>query len=184
MTADRPAVRAVLIATRSRFPRPVPAAAAARRVRRGAAPGLGAYLAGITEPDALAAIRLTLLVAAIAVPLEPGLRHRRGLGDRQVRVQGQEPADHADRPAVLGLAGDRGPDLRPAVRRPGAARPLARRARHQDHLRRARDRARDHLRHLPVRRARADPADAGAGHRGGGGRAHARAPAAGRSSCG
>ena len=31
--------------------------------------GLGAYLAGITEPDALAAIRLTLLVAAIAVPL-------------------------------------------------------------------------------------------------------------------
>ena len=31
--------------------------------------GLGAYLAGITEPDALAAMRLTLLVAAIAVPL-------------------------------------------------------------------------------------------------------------------
>ena len=30
--------------------------------------GLGAYLASITEPDALAAIRLTLLVAAIAVP--------------------------------------------------------------------------------------------------------------------
>jgi sulfate/thiosulfate transport system permease protein len=31
--------------------------------------GFGAYLAGITEPDALTAIRLTLLVAAIAVPL-------------------------------------------------------------------------------------------------------------------
>ncbi len=31
--------------------------------------GLGSYLAGITDPDALAAIRLTLLVAAIAVPL-------------------------------------------------------------------------------------------------------------------
>ena len=30
--------------------------------------GLGAYFAAITEPDALAAIRLTLLVAAIAVP--------------------------------------------------------------------------------------------------------------------
>ena len=30
--------------------------------------GLGAYLAAITEPDALAAIKLTLLVAAIAVP--------------------------------------------------------------------------------------------------------------------
>ena len=31
--------------------------------------GLGVYLAAITEPDALAAIRLTLITAAIAVPL-------------------------------------------------------------------------------------------------------------------
>jgi len=31
--------------------------------------GLGAYLAAVAEPDALAAVRLTLLVAAIAVPL-------------------------------------------------------------------------------------------------------------------
>jgi sulfate transport system permease protein len=31
--------------------------------------GVGAYLEGITEPDAMAAIRLTLLTAAIAVPL-------------------------------------------------------------------------------------------------------------------
>ena len=31
--------------------------------------GLNVYLAGLTEPDALSAIRLTLLVAAIAVPL-------------------------------------------------------------------------------------------------------------------
>ncbi len=31
--------------------------------------GLGAYLAALVEPDALAAIRLTLLVAAISVPL-------------------------------------------------------------------------------------------------------------------
>ena len=44
-------------------------------------------------------------------------------------------------------------------------------ARHPDHLRAARHRARHHLRHLPVRRARADPADAGAGHSGRGGRA-------------
>ena len=33
------------------------------------AKGIGAYLAALAEPDALAAIRLTLLVAAIAVPL-------------------------------------------------------------------------------------------------------------------
>src|SRR4051794_16461297 len=31
--------------------------------------GLGAYLAALAEPDAVAAIRLTLLVAALAVPL-------------------------------------------------------------------------------------------------------------------
>jgi hypothetical protein len=41
---------------------------------------------------------------------------------------------------------------------------LAAGQRHQDHLRRAGHRARHHLRHLPLRRARTDPADAGAGH--------------------
>ena len=69
---------------------PVPGAAAARRVRRGAAQGLGAYLAAIVEPDALSAIRLTLLAAAIAVPLNLRLRRRRRLGDRQVRFPRQE----------------------------------------------------------------------------------------------
>ena len=69
VTADRPAVRAVLIATALAFlglflllPLVAVFVEALRQ-------GLGAYLAGITEPDALAAIRLTLLVAAIAVPL-------------------------------------------------------------------------------------------------------------------
>ena len=69
VTADRPAVRAVLIATALAFlglflllPLLAVFVEALRQ-------GLGAYLAGITEPDALAAIRLTLLVAAIAVPL-------------------------------------------------------------------------------------------------------------------
>ena len=77
----------------------------------------------------------------------------------------------ADRPAVRGVAGDLGPDLRAALRRAGLLRTVAADARHPDHLRGARHRARDHVRHLPVRRARADPADAGAGRRGGGGRA-------------
>ena len=69
VTADRPVVRAVLIATALAFlvlflllPLLAVFVEALRQ-------GLGAYLAGITEPDALAAIRLTLLVAAIAVPL-------------------------------------------------------------------------------------------------------------------
>ncbi|MCK7578708.1 MAG: hypothetical protein MZV65_25200 [Chromatiales bacterium] len=55
--------------------------------------------------------------------------------------QRQERADHPDRPAVRGLAGDRGPDLRAAVRRAGLAGAVAGGARHQDHLRRARHRA-------------------------------------------
>jgi sulfate transport system permease protein len=69
VTADRPAVRAVLIASALAFlclflllPLLAVFVEALRQ-------GLGAYLAGIAEPDALAAIRLTLLVAAIAVPL-------------------------------------------------------------------------------------------------------------------
>jgi sulfate transport system permease protein len=69
VTADRPAVRAVLMTIALAFlvifllmPLLAVFVEALRQ-------GLGAYLAGITEPDALAAIRLTLLVAAIAVPL-------------------------------------------------------------------------------------------------------------------
>ena len=58
------------------------------------------------RPDALAAIRLTLMVAAISVPPTSSSGSRR-LGDRQIRVPGQELPDHADRPAVLRLAGDR-----------------------------------------------------------------------------
>jgi sulfate transport system permease protein len=69
VTADRPVVRAILIAAALAFlglflllPLIAVFVEALRQ-------GFGAYLAGITEPDALAAIRLTLLVAAIAVPL-------------------------------------------------------------------------------------------------------------------
>jgi sulfate transport system permease protein len=69
VTADRPGVRVVLIATALAFlglflllPLLAVFVEALRQ-------GLGAYLTGITEPDALAAMRLTLLVAAIAVPL-------------------------------------------------------------------------------------------------------------------
>jgi sulfate transport system permease protein len=69
VTADRPLVRAVLIAAALAFlvlflllPLFAVFVEALRQ-------GVGAYLAGITEPDALAAIRLTGLVAAIAVPL-------------------------------------------------------------------------------------------------------------------
>ena len=69
VTVDRPAVHALLIATALAFlglflllPLLTVFVEALRQ-------GLGAYLASMTEPDALAAIRLTLMVAAIAVPL-------------------------------------------------------------------------------------------------------------------
>ena len=65
--------------------------------------------------------------AAIAVPLNLVFGVAAAWAIAQVRVPRQEPADHADRPAVRGLAGHRGPDLRAAVRRAGLVRAVARR---------------------------------------------------------
>ena len=130
-----------------------------------------------------AAIRLTLLTAAIVVPVNTLFGICGGLGDREVRVPGQEPADHADRPAVRGFAGHLGPGLRAAVRRAGLVRAVAAGARHPGHLRRAGHRAGDPVRDLSVRRARADSADAAAGQRRRGGRDHARRRRPGRPSC-
>ncbi|KND58209.1 Sulfate transport system permease protein CysT [Candidatus Paraburkholderia schumanniana] len=59
-------------------------------------------------------------------------------------------------------------------RRAGVVRPVARRARRADHFRGAGHRARDDLRHVPLRRARADSADACARQRRGGSGACAR----------
>ena len=81
--------------------------------------GIGAYFAALAEPEALSAIRLTLLVAAISVSAQSGVRRDRGLGDREIRFPRQDLPDHADRPAVLGQPGDLGPRLRAAVRRAG-----------------------------------------------------------------
>ena len=57
--------------------------------------GLGTYLASFQEPDAIAAIQLTLLAAAIAVPAECRLRHFGRMGHCQIRVLGQAGLDHA-----------------------------------------------------------------------------------------
>ena len=111
------------------------------------------------------------------------LRHLRGLGDREIRVSRQEPADHADRPAVRRVAGDRGPDPGPRLRRAGLVRLVAGGERPRDHLRAAGHRARHDVRDVPLRGARADPADAAAGQRGGGGRDHAGGRRAGPRSC-
>jgi sulfate/thiosulfate transport system permease protein len=68
-TVDRLAVRAALITTALAFLALFLLSPLLAVFVEALHKGVGAYLAGIAEPDALAAIRLTLLVAAIAVPL-------------------------------------------------------------------------------------------------------------------
>ena len=144
--------------------------------------GLGAYLAALAEPDALAAIRLTLLVAAIAVPLNLVFGLAAAWAIAKFEFRGKSllitliDLPFSVSPVIAGLV------YVLLFGAQGCFGPWLVDARHQDHLRRARHRAGDDLRHLPVRRPRADPADAGAGHRGGGGGARRSAPAAGRSS--
>ena len=144
--------------------------------------GLRVYAAAIVEPDRAGGDPADLARRRDLRAGQHDLRRLRGVGDRALRLPRQEPADQPDRPALRGLARRRGADLRAALRHAGAARPVAHRARHPHHLRRARHRAGHDLRHLPLRRARADPADAGAGRRGGAGGASRSAPPAGRRS--
>ena len=93
---------------------------------RGAAQGAAAPTwQAITRARRAGAARLTLLIAGDRRAAQPRLRRRRGLGIAKFDFPGQEPADHADRPAVRGLAGDLGLDLRAAVRRAGLVRAVA-----------------------------------------------------------
>src|SRR5690606_20764667 len=98
------------------------------------------------------------------------------VADREVRLPGPESAGHADRPAVLDLPGHRRPRVRPAVRRARLARAVAPGAEHLDRVRIPRHRARDTACILPLRRPRADPGQADAGPRAGGGRREPRRP--------
>ena len=101
-------------------------AAAGRGVRAGASRrAFVAYLAALADPDALAAIRLTLLVAAISVGLNLVFGLVAAWAIAKFEFPRQDLPDHADRPAVLGEPGDLGPRLRAAVRRAGLFRPLA-----------------------------------------------------------
>ena len=149
------------------------------------AEGLGTYLARDRRARRLAAIRLTLLVAAIAVPLNAVFGVAAAWCIAKFEFRGKPPADplidlpFSVSPVVSGLV---------CVLLFGAAglvRPLAAGPRHPDHLRRCPGLVlATILRHLPLRRPRADPADAGAGRRRGGRGARRWAPAAGRPSGG
>ncbi len=126
--------------------------------------GVEAYFAAFEDRQTQLAIQLTLLVAVIAVPLNlvfgvaaawciakyefPGKAFLTTLIDLPFSVS----------PVVSGMV---------YVLLFGAQRllgPWLRPARHRDHLRGARHRARDDVRDLPLHRARTDPADAGSRH--------------------
>jgi hypothetical protein len=89
---DHRAAVGALAADRRRagLPGLVPGRAAGGGVRRGVCQGLGYYFHALTTRRAVA-IKLTLLAAGIAVPLNLRLRRGRGVGDRQVRFPRQEP---------------------------------------------------------------------------------------------
>ena len=174
-TTEQPLAQLAADGDRLRLPGALPAAAAGRRLRRGASARASAPICeALAEPDTLSAIRLTLLVAAIAVPLNLVFGVAAAWAIAKFEFKGKAflitliDLPFSVSPVISGLV---------YVLLFGAGSvlgPWLQGARHRDHLRRAGHRARHHLRHLPLRRARADPADAGAGHRRRGGGAVAR----------
>jgi hypothetical protein len=76
--------------------------------------GTGAFFEALQDAETFSAIRLTLIVAGISA--QSRLRCCRRVVDRQVRIQGQGFPHHADRSALLRLAGHFGSCLRAALR--------------------------------------------------------------------
>ena len=81
--------------------------------------GVGAYFSALTDPEALSAIRLTLMVAAISVSLNLVFGVIAAWAITKFEFPRQDVPDLADRPAVFGQPGDLGPGVRAAVRRAG-----------------------------------------------------------------
>ena len=87
--------------------------------------GFDAYLAALAEPDAWSAIRLTLLTAAIAVPLNLVFGVAAAWCIAKFEFRGKAfLITLIDLPFSVS-PGDRRPDLRAGVRRAGLVRPLA-----------------------------------------------------------
>ena len=98
--ASRASVRWILIGARARLPRPLPRACPLVAVfAQALEKGLGAYVAALAEPDALVGPQAHAAHGGDRRAAQPPLRRRRGLGDRQVRLPGQERARHPHRPA-------------------------------------------------------------------------------------
>ena len=137
--------------------------------------GFGPYFKSFQDPAAISAIKLTLLVAAIAVPLNLLFGLIASWCIAKFNFIGKSllltliDLPFAVSPVISGLIYVLlfGP-------RAGLVRAVASGARRQDHLRRAGHCVGNDLRDVSVRRARIDPADGKPGHAGGRGRARAR----------
>ncbi len=126
--------------------------------------GLGTYIKAITEPDALSAIKLTLIAAAIAVPANLVFGVAAAWAIAKFEFRGKTflttliDLPFSVSPVVAGLIYV----LMFGALGLGAA--AAGHRRHPDHLCGARHRAGHDLRDLSLHRARTDSADAAAGH--------------------
>ena len=168
-------VRWLLITDLAHLPGRTAGRAAGGGVRHGAARRAGRPTSrAFADPDTRAAIRLTLTTAAIVVPLNTVFGITAAWCIAKFEFRGKSilitliDLPLAVSPVVsgliyvllFGLNGWFGAWLQDA--------------RHQHRLRAARHHPRDHVRHLPVRGARAHPAHAAARQRRGRGRHHAR----------
>ena len=77
--------------------------------------GLAVYWDGLTQPDALAAIKLTLIAAGIAVPLNVVFGVAAAWAIGKFEFWGKSLLITSDRSSLLGLAGGVRIDLRFAV---------------------------------------------------------------------
>ena len=155
--SSRAWARGLIIGVAMRFLGRVPDRSAGGGLRRGVAQGRRAFISRRSRsPEARSAIRLTLLTAAIAVPLNLVFGLAASWAITRFEFRGKNllttliDLPFAVSPVIAGMI------YRAAVRRAGMVRRLAGRARHQDHLRGSGNRAGDDLRDVSVRRARTD----------------------------
>jgi sulfate transport system permease protein len=118
--------------------------------------GTQVYLAAIKEPDALAAVKLTLLTAAIAVPLNVLFGLSAAWAIAKFKFKGKSLLITLIDFAVRGFAGDFGFDIRAAVRCAGSPGAVARRAQLESDFRRSRNCAGHDFCDVSVCGARAD----------------------------
>ena len=88
--------------------------------------GVGTYVHNlVADPDTRHAILLTLTVAPVAVVLNVVFGVAAAWAIARYQFPGRTAADHAHRPALLGLAGRGRPDVRALVRAARVLRPVA-----------------------------------------------------------